>query len=167
MKDILFKEMPGRIVWALTFMATALLFACVSPPVHAGWFSSGVEQSGINLFELAAMIWAAKGDLPGYQLALLISFLLVPIASLFTSITPTPKPGTLWSFVYGYIEKSALKFWKSKDKPADTESRKIDGKPIDIINDPLGKITQVGKSIEQAVKDSVVKRLGKWFKARF
>ena len=166
-KSILFKELPGRIVWALTFMATALLFACVASPVHTGWFSSGVEQSGINLIELGVMVWANKDGMPWYQLMAITSFIMVPIASVFTSITPTPKPGTLWSFIYKYIEATALNFYKSKDTAIDTESRKYDGKPLDIINDSMTKLTAVSMNVEQAVKEPVLKRLSKWFKRLF
>ncbi len=112
----LLKEVPGKVVWSVICIVTALAMTFAASPAHAGWFSSGVEQSGINLIDLAAMVWAAKDSLPWYQLMVLTSFLMVPIASVFTSITPTPKPGTLWSFIYKYIEATALNFWKSKDK---------------------------------------------------
>lgn len=163
----LFKEIPSKVVWSSICMVVGLIMALSVTPAHAGWFSSGVEQSGINLFDLGAMVWAAKDELPWYQLVALVSFLMVPIASLFTSITPTPKEGTLWSFVYKYIEATALTFFKAKDKPVDTVSRKIDGKPIDVINDSMGKLSQVGAIIDQAVKTPLISRVTHWFKGLF
>ncbi len=164
-KRILFKELPGRIVWALTCMATALLFACVASPVNAGELV--VKQGEVDLLQFIMMLWANRNDLPWYQLAILSSFLLVIPASLFTSLTPTPKPGTLWSYVYRYIEATALTFYKSKDKPIDTESRKYDGNPVDLINDSMSKLTLVTSGLEQAVKEPALKRAAKWLKDLF
>lgn len=163
--DFLFKKVPSKIVWSITFIVVALLFFCL--PLSASAASLTVEQSGVDLVDLAAMVWAAKDGLPWYQLLVLTSFLLVPLASLFTSITPTPKQGTLWSFVYSYIEAAALTFYKAKDKPVDTLSRRIDGRPVDAINDSMGKLALIGGLIDQTVKITIFSRASKLLKKLF
>ena len=43
----------------------------------------------------------------------------IALASAITAATPTPKRGSFWAKVYGFIERAALNIGKAKDKGED------------------------------------------------
>lgn len=159
-------RVPAKIVWGCIFIVASTALLMLSPSASAGWLKGEFEQGGIDLVELGMLVWESRGSLPWFELVPLLGFLAVPAASLFTSVTATPVPGTLWSFIYKLLELAALNFHKSKDKPVDTLGRKYDGKPVDAINDPLNKLTSIALDVGDIVRTPVADRLKKWFKRR-
>ena len=141
-------------IGALLVLITSvvLMFAC-SP---AGASELVAEQSQMDLFVLLEMIMNSWADLSWPERLLLLAFAGVPVASVFTSITPTPRPGTLWSFIYGYLELNALKFFRSKDKYADTVARKIDKKPLDLEKDNPRKVNSVTATLSEVAVNAAM-----------
>ncbi len=118
MKSIIsfLEDLPSKVLCSIMCIIVGLFVAVMSSPANAVELTA--EQSQIDLFQLAVMLWEGRHDLPWYQLLMLSTPITVTLASLFTSVTPTPKPGTLWSVIYKWIEANAFIFLKAKDKPA-------------------------------------------------
>lgn len=160
------EDQLGKMIMALIFIVFAVVALISCSPAHAG--DVVAVQGEIDLLQLIAMVWEAKDSLAWYELLILTSFALVPVASIFTSLTPTPKPGTLWSFIYKYIEATAWQFYRSKDKPVDTEVRKLSGKPLNLESTGVQVVGNELKGIvidtvTQSIPGRIVKALGKLF----
>lgn len=150
-------QIPSKVFYGIVSLITLLLFVVFSQSVSASTVSIEHTQESLNLIDLWQIIMAAKDDLPWYQIMILAALGASPIASIFVSLTPTPKSGTLWSFVYKYLEATAFNFHRAKDKPVDTHARLIDGKPLDIAADSSHKL----ESVKTIAKDEIQKAAGK------
>ena len=160
-------RVPAKIVWGCIFIVVSTALLMLSPSASAGWLKGEFEQGGIDLVELGMMVWESRGSLPWFELVPLIGFLAVPLASLFTSATSTPTPGTLWSFIYKLLEFSAMNFHKSKDTHLDTLGRKYDGKPMNPINDSVAKISAISLDAAEPQRLEPIKRMGKIMRRLF
>ncbi|MEY8199452.1 MAG: hypothetical protein RPS47_09445, partial [Colwellia sp.] len=68
MKSIIsfLEELPSKVLFAIICIIVGLFVVVMSSPANAVELTA--EQSKIDLFQLAVMLWNGRHDLPWYQL---------------------------------------------------------------------------------------------------